>query len=264
MGDILVGTSGFSFDDWVGPVYPPGTKKGEMLTYYERGLGFSALEVNFTYYSLPSRKTMESFTRRTSSSFSFVVKAFKGMTHEPGEGLGDQCRRFREALAPLGDSMKAILFQFPYAFRPSPSSIRHLTSLREEFPGCGAVVEFRNSTWLTDESMEMLRSLGCGYCVVDEPKLKGLVPFYPGLTSNTGYFRFHGRNEKWFGASIDVRYDYLYSADELAGFVVPVKAVAEKATTTFVFFNNCHAGKAAVNARTFKAMLSETRGAVAP
>ncbi len=82
MGDILIGTSGFSFDDWVGVVYPADIKKHEMLPYYEKSLGFKALEVNYTYYSMPSMKTMESFARRTSRDFSFIVKAHKSMTHE--------------------------------------------------------------------------------------------------------------------------------------------------------------------------------------
>jgi len=75
MGEILVGTSGFSFDDWIGEVYPQGTRKQDMLPYYVNNLGFKALEVNYTYYSMPSRRTMESFARRTASDFSFVVKA---------------------------------------------------------------------------------------------------------------------------------------------------------------------------------------------
>jgi uncharacterized protein YecE (DUF72 family) len=257
MGDILVGTSGFSFDDWVGPIYPPATKKQDMLPFYEQKLGFKALEVNFTYYSLPSLRTMESFARRTSSDFSFVVKAYKGMTHEPGKDLKEQCSRFKEALAPLGATMKALLFQFPYVFRPGSSSVDYLSSLRQEFAGYRAVVEFRNATWLTEGSMDMLRNLDYGYCIVDEPKLKGLVPFYPRVTSELGYFRFHGRNEKWFGASVDVRYDYLYSAREVAEFVDPIGQVAKRASETFVFFNNCHAGKAVQNARMLKEMLAE-------
>lgn len=255
-----MGTSGFSFDDWVGPVYPSAMKKEAMLPYYEKGLGFKALEVNFTYYAMPSRRTMDSFARRTSGDFAFVVKAHKGMTHEPGSNLKDECRRFKEALVPLGESLKALLFQFPYAFRPGSSSVDYLRSLRDEFAGFRTVIEFRNAAWMSGETMDMLQRLDWAYSVVDEPRLKGLVPFYPGVTSGTGYFRFHGRNPKWFGTSVDVRYDYLYSAQELAGFVDAVLDVSRRAGSTFVFFNNCHAGKAAINARMFKAMVAEAAG----
>jgi uncharacterized protein YecE (DUF72 family) len=255
MGEILVGTSGFSFDDWVGEAYPLKIKKQDMLPYYERSLGFSALEVNYTYYSMPSAKTMESFARRTSEDFSFVVKAYKGMTHEKPDNLKEQCRVFREGVKPLGDKLKALLFQFPYMFVPEEGSVAYLRSLREEFNGYDPVVEFRNAKWFDDRYLEILRDLAFGYCIVDEPKLKGLLPFHPALTSDTGYFRFHGRNTDWFRASVDVRYNYLYSDKELEQFIQPVEEIGAKAKTTFAFFNNCHMGKAAKNAKTFKEMI---------
>jgi uncharacterized protein YecE (DUF72 family) len=110
MGDILIGTSGFSFDDWVGEVYPAHIKKHEMLPYYEKTLGFRALEVNYTYYSMPSKKTMESFSMKTSRDFSFVVKAYKGLTHERTGSPKELCRLFKDGVSPLGDSLKALLF----------------------------------------------------------------------------------------------------------------------------------------------------------
>ena len=78
---IKTGTSGFSFDDWKGSIYPPDLKKNSWLVFYERELGFKALEVNFTYYSLPSPKSFDSMSRKTSEDFEFAVKAYKDMTH---------------------------------------------------------------------------------------------------------------------------------------------------------------------------------------
>ena len=79
---IKVGTSGFSFPDWKGTIYPEGIRDGEMLSFYEKELGFNVLEVNFTYYTLPSQKSFAAMSKKTSEEFEFVVKAFKGMTHE--------------------------------------------------------------------------------------------------------------------------------------------------------------------------------------
>ncbi|HEX2965507.1 MAG TPA: DUF72 domain-containing protein, partial [Syntrophorhabdaceae bacterium] len=118
----------------------------------------------------------------------------------------------------------------------------------EEFQECSDVVEFRNAGWSHERYLDLLESVGLGYCVVDEPKLKGLLPFSPHLTSDTGYFRFHGRNPCWFNAPLEVRYDYLYSEEELRQFVPSIKRIAEKAEGTYVFFNNCHKGQAAKNA----------------
>lgn len=248
MGEILIGTSGFSFDDWVGEVYPAGIKKQEMLPYYANKMGFRALEVNYTYYAMPSHKTMESFTRRTPADFSFVVKAYKGITHDLGDDISATCRLFKEGIKPLGPGMKALLFQFPYMFGPTDENIGYLKKLRDEFTGYESVIEFRNARWFEEKYYDLLRELSLGSCIVDEPKLKGLMPFVPELTSQTGYFRFHGRNRRWFREPVDIRYDYLYTDKELRAFVAPIKDVAKKAKATFVFFNNCHAGKAVKNA----------------
>jgi uncharacterized protein YecE (DUF72 family) len=61
MSEVLVGTSGFSFDDWIGEIYPENIRKQDMLSYYEKVMGFTALEVNYTYYALPSKKTIGVF-----------------------------------------------------------------------------------------------------------------------------------------------------------------------------------------------------------
>jgi uncharacterized protein YecE (DUF72 family) len=257
MGEILIGTSGFSFDDWVGVVYPAGIKKHEMLPYYEKTLGFKALEVNYTYYSMPSEKTMESFAQRTSRDFSFVVKAHKTMTHEKTNNVKEICKRFKAGMEPLNGNMKALLFQFPYMFVPSDENIDYLRTLREEFDGYESIVEFRNGKWSHDRYLDTLRELSIGYCIVDEPKLKGLLPFSPALTSKTGYFRFHGRNTSWFKEPLEVRYDYLYSEKELQKFVSPIKDLRAGRRQLLCFFNNCHAGKAARNALMMIEMLKE-------
>ncbi|HOE18638.1 MAG TPA: DUF72 domain-containing protein [Syntrophorhabdaceae bacterium] len=255
MGEMFVGTSGFSFDDWIGEVYPPGIKKQDMLRYYETNLGFKALEVNYTYYAMPSIRTMESFSKKTSKEFSFVVKAYKGLTHEKGKDFRAQCRLFQEGVAPLDGNLKAVLFQFPYSFAPGDENINYLKDLRDEFEGYESVVEFRNVQWSDARYLDMLRGLAFGYCIVDEPKLKGLLPFTPVLTSSTGYFRFHGRNRAWFREPVDVRYNYLYSEKEIREFVAPIQNISRQAKTTFVFFNNCHAGKAVKNAMMLTEML---------
>ena len=122
------------------------------------------------------------------------------------------------------------------------------------------MVEFRNAKWFDDACLDLLKGFSFGYCIVDEPRLKGLLPFRPELTSETGYFRFHGRNKAWFNEPVNVRYDYLYSEKELEAFVEPVIDIGEKAKKTFVFFNNCHLGKAVKNAKMFKEMIKEKQG----
>ncbi|OGC76721.1 MAG: hypothetical protein A2Z27_02935 [candidate division Zixibacteria bacterium RBG_16_50_21] len=260
---ILVGTSGFSFPDWVGTVYPANIKKEEMLTNYQEHLKMETVEINSTYYSLIRQKTIENMMNRTGPEFKFAVKAYKGITHEfTGKDQDERIRdieNFRFTIAPLSQSHKliAVLLQFPYSFRPGQKSLDYLLFLRDKFPE-ELVVEFRNIAWHKDNYYEFLKKNNLGYCVVDEPKLKGLLPFNPIATSETGYFRFHGRNQEWFdSSSVSERYNYDYSDQELQYFVRFVKGLSGKVSLLTTFFNNCHLGAALRNAQRFKQLLSD-------
>lgn len=254
---IKIGTSGFSFPDWKGTIYPPGLKEKDMLSYYEKEMGLSALEVNFTYYSLPSQKSFSSMSRKTSKDFEFVVKAYKGLTHEirdqdTGEMINNKeiFQKFRYSLIPLIEEGKlaCILAQFPYGFLPNHDNIEYLRRFREEMEDIALVFEFRNRAWLREETFNFLEKSRIGFCIVDEPRLPRLMPYLPRATSEIGYFRFHGRNPNWFNSPISVRYDYLYNEKELKEFIPDIKDISQKTAKTLIFFNNCHAGSAAKNA----------------
>ena len=263
---IKVGTSGFSFSDWKGTVYPTDIREREMLPYYEKELGFSALEVNFTYYTLPSQKSLAAMSQKTSERFEFVVKAFKGMTHEirnkeTGAMVDNQetFKKFKYGLIPLmGDGKLAcVLAQFPYGFFPNRENLVYLQGFKKQMEDVPLVFEFRNQTWLKEKTFQFLETNGMGFCIVDEPKLTKLMPYVPKATSEIGYFRFHGRNSNWFNVPISVRYDYLYSESELKEFIPGIKDISHKTTRTLVFFNNCHAGSAAKNAAQMAQLLTE-------
>ncbi len=262
---VRVGTSGFSFGDWVGPVYPDGLPKNRMLEYYEQELGFDTVELNYTYYSMPVPRTMESMVRRTGDGFRFVVRSNKEMTHdiwddEKRKVLKDTTEAFRtfhEGLRPMLDAgrLGCVLIQLPSFFWPIPQNFRYVRRFPEQLPGVPLVVEFRNKAWIRDTAFAMLEETGMGFCVVDEPPVPRLMPFTPRRTSDVAYFRFHGRNMNWFNASRDERYNYLYSREELDQFIEPVRSVSRGAQQTFLFFNNCHAGAAARNALLTKQLL---------
>lgn len=254
---IKIGTSGFSYPDWKGTIYPPGLKEKDMLLYYEKEMGLNALEVNFTYYSLPSQKSFYSMSKKTSKGFDFVVKAYKGLTHEirdkdTGDIINNReiFQKFKYSLIPLVEDGKlaCILAQFPYGFLPNQENIVYLNIFREEMEDIPLVFEFRNQAWLREEIFNFLEKRRVGFCIVDEPKLPKLMPYLPKATSEIGYFRFHGRNPNWFNSPISVRYDYLYSEKELKEFIPDIKDISQKTTKTLIFFNNCHAGSAAKNA----------------
>jgi uncharacterized protein YecE (DUF72 family) len=260
---ILVGTSGFSFADWKGTVYPKNIKNEEMLSFYEKELGFNTLEINFTYYALPSQKSIRGMCVKTSRDFKFAVKAFKGLTH----GIWDDEKKitdnketidkFKHSLEPMVQEGKLIcvIAQFPYSFHPVKENIEYLETLKNRFGNIPVVIEFRNIKWLNKNTFDLLKKIDLGYCVVDEPKLPGLMPFYPEATSGIAYFRLHGRNMNWFNAPAEVRYDYNYSDKELKEFLPEIQKISLINKTTLIFFNNCHAGSAAKNAITMAKML---------
>ena len=257
-----IGTSGFSFDDWKGPAYPADIKKPDMLAYYANELKFNTVELNFTYYALPSEKTFITMLEKVPKDFIFAVKGYRGFTHDPFDTkLGfkrprmEKARqdlvKFASALKPLTDAKQlgCVLLQFPVFFKPGPASADFIMQCKYLLPGIPLVVEFRNNEWAIPETYRFLKSNNLGFCAVDEPQLPRLMPFVPEVTSDIGYIRFHGRNNNWFNASLEVRYDYLYKEGELKEFLPAIKAMAGKTKNLFMFFNNCHMGSAVRNAK---------------
>jgi uncharacterized protein YecE (DUF72 family) len=256
MPDIRIGTSGFSYDDWKGYFYPEGIRKEEMLAHYAQS--FNAVEVNSSFYAIPSARTFASMAARTPDDFEFAVKANKELTHseQVDPSLSE---RFVSALEPLRESGKlgCVLAQYPWSFRKSDANADRIRQLAEAFGEIPVVVEFRNVGWVGEDTFAMLRECGLGFCCVDEPRLKGLMPRIALATSPAGYVRFHGRNAAkwWKHDEAWERYDYLYSPEELAEWVPRVRQLASSAEKVYLFFNNHYQGKAAANARMFAAML---------
>jgi uncharacterized protein YecE (DUF72 family) len=261
---VVVGTSGFSYDDWRGVFYPEGTAQREMLEYYAGK--FPAVELNYTYYRMPAARAMAAMVRRVPSGFEFCVKAFQGMTHErPSESAEARTlfEEFGRAMAPLREvgQLGCVLLQFPWSFKYGPEGLGYLSTCADLMGGLPAVVEFRNSGWVAapvrQEVFDRLRQLQFGFCSVDEPRLHGLMPRLAVATGDVGYVRFHGRNAKkwWTHGQASERYDYLYSREELEEWTDKIEQLARETKKTYVFFNNCHAGQAATNASMMAGLL---------
>ena len=254
---IRVGTSGFSYADWVGPFYPPGTRAAAMLPWYARH--FDALEINYTYYRLPAPGQLAAMSSRCGDRVLFAVKAWQGMTHT-GEASTVDIAVFTAAIAPLAERgvLGAVLAQFPGSFRPSAAANERLLSLTSRLRPFPVVAEFRHRSWVREETFRMLRAEGIGFCCVDEPALPGLLPPVAVATAETAYVRFHGRNAaRWFDhEQPHERYDYLYAAAELAAWVPRLRELDTTASRTLVFMNNHYEAKAVTNALQLKALLA--------
>src|SRR5690554_6947799 len=218
---IYLGTSGYSYDDWVGPFYPGGTKKTEFLDYYRQH--FNTTELNFTYYRMPSAKMLANIGSKVEPGFLFAVKMPGEITHERDDDPMPALAQFNDALAPLKDEDKfaCVLAQFPYSFHATPENEDYLKKLREGLGDTRAVVEFRNRNWVSEDTFDLLHENGLGYCCVDQPQYESLMPPIAIATSAVAYVRFHGRNYKkwWQHDEAWERYDYMYSAEELGEWV---------------------------------------------
>lgn len=255
---ILVGTSGYSYPEWRGVFYPDRLPAARMLTHYAER--FRAVELNSTYYRIPTPRMLEGIVRRAGPGLTFAVKAPRELTHDRDKAAG-ALPLFREALKPMEDAgaLGCVLLQFPFSFKPGPASAAHLLSLRGGLEDLPTVVEFRHRRWFTEDTFDWLRRHRLGFCCVDEPRLPGLMPPEAVSTGPVAYVRFHGRNAAhwWQHAEAWERYDYLYTEDELRPWVDKIRTLESQSTTTFVFFNNHAGGQAATNARMMRRLLGE-------
>jgi uncharacterized protein YecE (DUF72 family) len=252
---IYLGTSGFSYKDWVGEFYPPGLPSKDWLSFYARE--FKTCEINSTYYALPVVAVMQGLADKTGPGFLFAVKANQDMTHQRENR--NICADFCRVLDPLVRSGKlgCVLAQFPYSFDFNNKNWEYLAALKRDLPGLPLVVEFRNARWLKVEVFQWLRTQEIGFCCVDEPQLPNLIPPVAEATSKIAYIRFHGRNkEKWWQPEQAwERYDYSYKAEELKEWLPRIKKLDASAEKTFIFANNHWKAQSVTTIRQLQALL---------
>ncbi|MFW6262544.1 MAG: DUF72 domain-containing protein [Thermotogota bacterium] len=247
-----IGTSGFSYDDWVGEVYPERLNKNKWFDYYCSL--FNALELNMSYYRLPSKKVIFSFLNRAPKDFFLSVKAHQTITHKKQM---DFVPAFNDLMSLIGGhGMHAVLLlQFPNAFKYQRENFVFLQGLCDIL-NCKKAVEFRDDSWNSREIRNWAQDNSILLVSVDEPRLKGLMP--PTLVDCNGmYVRFHGRNAArwWRHEKAYERYDYLYSDEELLEWVKKIRMEPEKPIV--FFFNNHYKGQSVKNALMFSELLEK-------
>jgi uncharacterized protein YecE (DUF72 family) len=247
-----VGTSGYSYSDWVGGFYPPGTKGRGMLTHYCRH--FPLVELNFSFYRNPTPNTLARMADQTPDGFQFIVKAPRTISHEERD---DELPLFRRALEELQKRQKllGVLLQLPQSAHFNQKRLKHLGQLAEAFEGCAMGVEFRHISWHQPDIASWLASQRIDLVSVDVPRLRSLYP--RGLERSTKriYVRFHSRNQRNWYASDKDRYDYNYSDLELKEWIEAIRVQEGRSEQVFLLFNNCHRGYSAENARRMQELL---------
>jgi uncharacterized protein YecE (DUF72 family) len=296
VGNVFYGTSSWTDKTLLDSqrFYPPDANSpAERLRFYSER--FPLVEVDSTYYALPSERNAALWIERTPVHFMFNIKAFGLLTHHPvgarglpaalREDLPDKKNLYRKDLSPdaltLVEDMfvsairplenagrlGAVLFQFPQWFVPSPQNKDYLRGLADSFP-YRIAVEFRGGGWMKDESsaertLSLLEELGLTYVVVDEPQgFKTSVPPIVAATSpELAMIRFHGHNaENWEkrGITAAERFRYLYSDAELERWAQPAKELAGKSKQLHILMNNCYEDYGVQNAAQIADLIART------
>lgn len=234
--NIFLGTCGWSYTEWEGPFYT----KGEKNKLYAYSQVFGTAEVDSTFYRYPSKGMVMGWLRYSPSDFLFTAKLPKLITHDKKLGLkGDvqaDLGRFLDVMQPLqlDGKLACLLIQLPpsYGFNPE-----NLEAFFKMLPApYRFAVEFRNPSWMRNETWQLLNKYKVAYVNVDEP----LLPPDIHLTTDLAYFRWHGRGEKpWF--------DYKYSAEELEPWIPKIREASTQVKKTFGYFNNHFHGYAPEN-----------------
>ena len=181
--NLHIGTSGWSYKEWKGSFYPPKMPADEMLPYY--AARFSTVEVNNSFYRIPSDRVLASWASQVPPEFRFVMKASRRITHHGRLKNEDgSLEYFLQAVNPLGHRMGPTLFQLPPTFKKDPARLQSfLTRLPPRWP---AAVEFRHQSWFDEEVYQLLRDRDVALVAVDEDEGEG-APLIP--TAAWGYLR---------------------------------------------------------------------------
>jgi uncharacterized protein YecE (DUF72 family) len=246
---LYLGTSSWSFDDWRGSVYPREAKAADYLAYYAQR--FRAVEIDMTFYRIPTPSMVESWYQKTPADFRFAAKIPQVITHE--KVLSDcqpALQQFAEVMGLLGDKLGPLLFQFPYFSKrdfPTPQAfLERLAPVLDRLPeGPRFAVEVRNRWWITRRLLDLLRAHGVALALTDHPWMPSIAELarQPDvITADFAYIRWLGDRKateamtrRWDRLVIDRRQD-------TAASVAVVRQLLARHLPVYGFYNNHYAG----------------------
>ena len=290
--NVRIGTSGWSYPSgqgtWNGIFYPStgrsrglgpstgrssrGQGKLDQLAFYAEH--FDTVEINSSFYRVPTPEVTADWAKRTPAGFEFSLKLFQKFTHpemfhnasgaDPWDLGRQDVEEMRRALDPLATSGKlgALLAQFPASFKNEPDSRGFLEWLLEQFKDYQVAVELRHRTWSDDprETLALLDASNAAWTQIDEPKFR--LSIRQDFRPNVGafyYLRLHGRNAKnwWKHEKSEDRYNYLYTPDELEPIAEVVEEASRKVKKAYLYANNHFSAKSVANAAILKHKLGQ-------
>ncbi|MBI5646628.1 MAG: DUF72 domain-containing protein [Ignavibacteriae bacterium] len=243
---IRLGTSGWSYKDWIGSVYPDGCTAAKFLRVYAER--FPTVEIDSTFYGIPRESTVEKWRAETPDDFVFAAKFPQSITHETRlQDHVDEARAFIERLRLLGPKLGPLLLQFPYGFRVDAHD--ELDAFLARLPDdCRIAVEVRHKSWLGDRFTEMLRARGVALALIDHP----WMPVMDKATADFTYIR-------WLGDRKKIEDDFSHIRFERTEALLRWKNIVDRLSTEGLFiygyFNNHYEGHSPATLARFRALL---------
>ncbi len=265
---VRIGTCSWADKGLLAAWYPRGVSTAEKrLRYYAER--FDVVEVDSPYYALPDPEVTERWARRTPDDFTFHVKASAAMTWHDGEPSDEAYRLFRASLEPLelSGKLRGVLLQYHPRFTKSEEAKTELARAPERLAPLVPLIEFRHRSWMEEneraDTLAFLEAHGLAYVSVDSPptRASNVSPTLAATTHRVAYVRFHGRNAKTWNIrdaeSAADRFDWLYSAEELTGWVAPLAGLVDEAEEVYAMFNNNRDDFAPRSAQILRGLLDE-------
>ncbi|UYQ92875.1 DUF72 domain-containing protein [Chitinophaga horti] len=238
-----VGTSGWSYQHWKGIYYPPTVKAADWLSFFAND--FDCVEINNSFYKLPSLGTVQNWAATVPRGFVFCPKMNRFLSHmkklnDPEQPL----QRFFDVFDPVAEHLGPILIQLPAnaTFKP-PVVERFYSILQKKYKQYQFSMEVRHDTWYTAESLRLMRQYSIGLVITDSG---GLFPSQEVVTASHVYLRFHGPGKL---------YASQYHPNTLRAYARKCRRWMDEGRTIWAFFNNDINGYALEDAQTLKRYL---------
>src|SRR5262245_46934752 len=255
---VWIGTTAYSLPDWVGPFYPVGTSSQRVVGFYATQFPF--VEINSTFYRVPTEGQISRLAARTPAGFRFSLKVPRSISHEGRETDIDQFRLAADELAER-KQLAGLVLQFPESFENTIQHRDWLDWVSEGLKPHPVWVEFRHWSWHRLRLGSWLKDRGLELATVDVPDLPNIFPRAIITPETTRlYVRLHSRTRENWDRPGKVRYDFFFSDEVLNEWIGRLTGAAPQLEEAYVVFNNCHGTQAVTNARRLGELLRAMPG----
>lgn len=256
MGEVSLGTQGWSYPAWVGPFYPEGTPQASMLQLYAKA--FQTVEVDSTFYGLPPTPVVTEWSARVPEDFVFSLKLPQAITHTNQlVDVDELIEQFLERVRLLGAHLGPLLVQLSPAFRATDGNRFVFREFLNRIPGDFRwAVEFRDGRWIDSDLLEQLRAKNVALALVDGRWLRRRVvlDLVHRPTADFAYIR-------WMGPSrriTDYSHVQIDRESELSTWARAIEALRKRVRTVYGYFNNHFQGHSPQSVRDMQQRLGQT------